>query len=349
MNELEVSDIQYQIIKMDNKITIKCENPLNVKSTIFDKINNNWIFAVKVNDKNYEKNRLYYIDYLYLSENFDIVKVIRENRGVMPTLITAPDNKVWVSLSSIATEKNGEVVLSLENRSAITKDIVKKDIGFSHYFNFCGYAFGYYDDIFSKNKPDQLALYEFDKKGLYKNRTMKKLTDIFHGTPCVLMDKFFVTSLVKQNEFSKIKLYELNQKREIINEWESEPLSDVWYAALFSVSDNGYSFLTHYQNRIDIINFDVNGRLLDKNVFYESNTRINTIKLQLFDNDSVAVQFYREQACNGLICYFDGVKDIFYQSEPGMLFSAIDSKHILKSSYIDNILIFEIIFTENFS
>ena len=73
-----------------------------------------------------------------------------------------------MSLSSTSTEREGEIVLPLQNRFRITKEIVRKDLGMDAIFCLNNQCCSYQIDLFNHKKYDKLFVYQFDKNGLYK-------------------------------------------------------------------------------------------------------------------------------------------------------------------------------------
>ena len=96
MNELRESKFKYKIIREDSDVIIEAENEFRVESVIYDTKNDNWIIAIWGED----------VEYIYLSKEFEIIKVLLESEGVIPHLIKGIDDTIWVTLASTSTEKS---------------------------------------------------------------------------------------------------------------------------------------------------------------------------------------------------------------------------------------------------
>lgn len=155
MNELQTSLTHYQVKKENGAITVLANKPICVCDHFWDCMNEEWVFAVKCDDG----QSRYHIDYLFLDKNFELLNALTEDKGVNPQFLTAQDNTAWVSLSSTSTEREGEIVLPLQNRFRITKEIVRKDLGMDAIFCLNNQCCSYQIDLFNHKKYDKLFVY----------------------------------------------------------------------------------------------------------------------------------------------------------------------------------------------
>lgn len=330
MNELMRSSTSYQVKKENDTITVSSDKPIIVEDKLWDQINGEWIFAVKC----YDDKGLYHIDYLFFSKDFELLNVITEDKGVNPEFLSAPDNTVWVSLSSISTDRDGEIVLPLKERSRITKDIVRKDIGTAAIFCINGQPCAYSVDYFDPKKYDKLLAYQFDKNGLYKTKKQYVLDNIWNGYPIVIKDKCFVTYGKWNDSLCTIHISEINESGEILSDWKSEAVSGIDGVFLLSYSETQLEFIAFTENHVDCIVCSSEGTLLSRNIIYQTEERINLIKSPEIMGETRSVQCIsgdpQHGAKNVLLVLKSGGVSVC-GSEKGYFPSLLDSSYVLHS------------------
>lgn len=335
MNELIKSSTSYQVKKENNTITIFSNKPIIVEDHFFDQINEEWVFAVKC----YDDKFLYHIDYLFFNKDFKLLNVVTEDKGVNPMFLLAPDNTVWVSLSSTSTERDGEIVLPLQNRSRITKDIVRKDIGTETVFYINNQLCVYSVDWFNPKKYDKLLAYQFDKNGLYKTKKQYLLENIWNGYPTVIKDKCFVTYGKWNNSICTIHISEIDENGNIISDWKSKAISGINSVFLLAYSEAQIEFVTFTENHVDYLVFGSDGNLLSRNIIYKTEDRINLIRNPKIIHEIKAIQCISGDAQhsvkNVLLLLKNSSVDV-YESENGYFPSLLNSSYILYSSISKN-------------
>ena len=326
MTELVQSDINYRVTKNNDGITIECDKPIHLEDKTIDTENDCFILAVKTNGNNCE----YYVDYVYLNKELEIIRVLREDRGVNPNFIIAPDNRIWVSLSSTRTEKNGEIVLPLEKRCNVTKEIIKRDIGFWNYFRFGNKFYGFEYDVFDLKKPAQLGLYEFGKNNQYKNRKMKKLEGIHYGNISVLQGHCYITTSQSTNGGERILVYETDGEANILNvrspKISIEKSNDF---CLMSLNETQYKVLFVCGNDIETAVFDIEGNLIQREKVFEGNKKIHTAVFSVSE-DFAAVFFVNEGGENNLFVTDSSEKKL-YKAETDMTVCILNKQYMIES------------------
>lgn len=331
MDELNTSSTHYQVKKENGTITVFTNKPICVGNHFWDCMNEEWVFAVKCDDG----QGLYHIDYLFLNNNFELLSVLTEDKGVNPQFLTAPDNTVWVSLSSISTEREGEIVLPLQNRSRITKEIVRKDLGIDAIFRLNSQCCAYQIDRFNPKKYDKLFVYQFDKNGLYKTRKQYILENIWNGYPTVARDKCFVTCGKWNDSLCKIHVSEIDENGNILSDWKSEAIADMNSVFLLSYSDTQMEFITFHENHVDYLVCSSEGTLLSRKIIYQAETNINLISKTQIVNEIKAVYCVVSDDAqhigkNVILVLGNNTVDV-YEAEDGYYPSLLDGSHILFS------------------
>ena len=85
LTELKQSEFTYKTVHEGGNIFIESEKKFKLSSVIYDEINGNWILAVESKTP----------DYIYLTKDFEVIKVLSEDMGVMPNLIKSEDGRIW--------------------------------------------------------------------------------------------------------------------------------------------------------------------------------------------------------------------------------------------------------------
>lgn len=276
MTELQPSSTVYHIEKTDRIITVRCDKPIKVQDSIFDNLNQQWIFAVHCEDG----QGLYHIDYLYANADFTLTKVLAEDRGVLPAFLQATDSMIWVRLDSTGTEREGESVLPMENRSRITKEILRKSVGWQKKISVHGQQCVFYTDYFDRRKPDKLFHYQFDKKHLYKTRKQYSLENIHSGHPKTIQDTCYITYGKWADSLCTVHIAEIDETGSILSDWQSDPVTDVWDVYLESRSDAQISCIIYAKHCIERIVFHADGTLLSRTELFRTDLRINYIDVQ---------------------------------------------------------------------
>lgn len=227
---------------------------------------------------------MYHIDYLFTDKEFNTVSILTEDRGCNPKFIIAPDDSVWVSLSSTATVKDGEICLPLFDRSRITKDIVYKDIGTDVSFVCNGRAYAYITEIISTKKCDKVFWYQFDKEDLFRTRKQFKLENIKYGHPKVISDKLYIAYIDRCSSVCKVSIAEADETCNVVSLWNGEETEDIFDACLYSYTQSEIKIITYNAHRIEMIVFSANGTITARNILYKTDMRINYIKVK---NNSV--------------------------------------------------------------
>lgn len=261
--ELKKSDNKFAVKRAKDCVIFDSDRVVSICDYCYDEINNNFIFAVKV----CKENGLYDIDYLFLDEDFQIIDALTEEEGVNPNFIYGSDKSIWVSL--ISTNSNKEIVLPLRDRHRIQKKIEKRDIGYSGYFLWDGETCGYESSIFGGK--DKIAIYQFDKKGLYKGKKNIKLDFCSKGNVLVNNNDCYIYEIVFLGRKIVLKVFHIDKKGEILRSWSSQEIEEVHMCHLISVKEEEYTFVCSYEgkNSLDIISFGQSGVIKKKKLLIE--------------------------------------------------------------------------------
>lgn len=268
----ETNGDHYRIIVKDSCIIIDCDTKLDVYDCYYDSNTRQNIVAVH---KAKEMNSLSYsVEYIYLDQELNITKVLIENRGVLPEFIKAPDDSVWVRLSA-TVGREGEIVLPLNNRARIEKEIVKKDIASVQRFYWNGKAYVLESKpIGSKKGCGKLVCYEFDKNNLYKTKKSKKLVFCDYPTAIVQDGHCYIQSMDIDYEKDTIQLYsrEIDSKAVVLTEWSSEIISgsDVGFVCMIERTDKEVIYIcADMRNKIYALIFGNDGKLKERKLVGE--------------------------------------------------------------------------------
>lgn len=264
----EINGDDYRIIVKDHCIIIDCDTKLNVYDCYYDINTQQNIVAVQ---KYQEMNSLSYsIEYIYLDHEFSITKVVRENRGVLPEFVRAPDDSVWVRLTA-TVGREGEIVLPLNNRARIAKEIVKREAAGEQRFFWNGKAYLLQGKpIGSKKGCGRLVCYEFDKNNLYKTKKSNKLEFCDYPMAIVQAEHCYIQSMDIDYEKNAIQLYsrEIDSKAVVLNEWSSEIISgsDVGFPCMIERTDKEVIYICtdDKTNKIYALIFGNDGKLRER-------------------------------------------------------------------------------------
>lgn len=130
---------------------------------------------IALND--YSDDGLYTLKYLTVDKFGKIVSIQTESEGTIPHLFTAPDNSLWVSLTSNKADNSREVVLPMKKRERIKELITTKrfptDTILQEGKNLRTvlHKYNWYDN----KKPSKICVFNFDSKKLYCDRNVFKI------------------------------------------------------------------------------------------------------------------------------------------------------------------------------
>lgn len=278
--ELMNSDIVYRIRKEEEDIIIESDTDITVQDAVCD-VCGGYILAVK-NYFDLSGAGSYETDYIFLSEDLKIKKVLKEDKGVSPCFIRSPQGKIWVSLSSVTTEKKGAIYLPLYGRSEVKEPVIKSDIGID-YLNFGGKTFGYIDDIFAK-KEMRFVIHQFDKNGLFKTRKTVKLPGVYFGDLFSVNGKAYISTRADNEKSDIVSVFEIDEKGtlSLISEIDT---SVKRVDKLVGVSEDYYSFVCHTGSSLEWVRYTKDGRFYDNiKVFEYPEGEINGFKVMTSDD-----------------------------------------------------------------
>lgn len=298
MEELETSQNHYSIVKNGEVITIKAKNSITIESLCKDEEENLIVIALK----NKKENASYKIDYLFLDENFNIVKCVSEKYGVMPYFILAPDKSIWVRLTYTKSIKLKEIVLPMSDRNRVTKEILASEF-VSAYKVRSKEDILVYDDLFSSDKEDKLCRFTFDKNGLYKSRKVKKVplpshTKIIHSEDSLQGINFDWPKNVLHREFKKT--FEVTQSREFHLDEEF----DFVYPIHLSFNEDSILFVSKGSKFYEV-KVDRNCRVIETKCLVEVDIpeEINRVWRPLLMNKDMYLALFNYASGTGFIVY----------------------------------------------
>ena len=268
----ETNGDKYNIILKDQCIIIDCDTKLIVYDCCYDSLTQQNIVAVY----RYEEidGWKYSLEYIYLDKEFQITKVLIENRGVLPQFIKAPDNSIWVNL--IATVGGeGEIVLPLNNRARIEKEILKRETVSDQTFYWNGKAYVLVNKpIGSKKGCAKLVSYEFDKKNLYKTKKTQKLEFCYYPKALVQDGHCYIQSIDIDYEKNTMQLCsrEIDSKAVVLNEWHSEifPEKNVGFPRMIERTEEEVIYIcTDMKNKIYALILGIDGKLKERKLIGE--------------------------------------------------------------------------------
>lgn len=295
MEEIEKVKSVYKISKSDTAYTIESKDNFNFyqEGIIWSESDQSWIIAVQ----RYYKNGVYCVEYIFLSEDFEIKSVYRETDGVNPVFIVGINKEIWVRLS--ATKEcypmNTDVTLPMFERSRIEKPIVKRDTGMDS-FLLDGQTYGFIRDDWGEGKESKLVIHQYDKMGLYKNRKTKKLTGIYGGLVTVVRGKAYLYHTA---------LYEISKKGELIfiDRFDEEKNC---LSLLIDIDENEYTFIHRDETEkcMELVRYSSEGKQIEKRVIYKGEKRILWVEVKSIYDRSQMITFF----ANGVVTmgYKDG-------------------------------------------
>lgn len=248
--------MNYKINRYESYWEIEAEKVISIKDCCYDVINDNFVIAVECN-----KDR----DYIVINREQEIVRTLSEKQGMNRKFVLSPDKSVWVGMDSLCTEKNGEIILPLYDRSRVTKEIVKSSLGVDYSFFWKDCYWGYVVDFFG-DKPDKMLQYQFDKKSLYKSRKAYKLEGMYNARPYVQDESLYLCQKeYKNNELHILKMTEPGNPEKVC-----EPIfvGELEWCRMVNVDATGYKLIGIENNDIYIIKLDSAGGVIDKKCIY---------------------------------------------------------------------------------
>ena len=258
--ELAGSSYKYQCKateKSGRVIKLSCEKPIHINSYCYDRVNRQHVLVVTVQyfdqaDHNKEKA---HIEYIFLDQNFQIVKALRENvPGGTPRLLIAPDGGIWVRIMSWDSDYTKDVVLPLQNRGRICRE-KKLPINVYSQEMLVGDGFVGFQHAMGRHsgKPDELVWWQFDKDGLFKKRTSIPIKFSVLGTLLVKPDGLSVFNLLTESDAARAKITRIDDRGRALEQWISRPFQGI--RSMVPVS--GYNYLNmhkHYVQSFQQIN-----------------------------------------------------------------------------------------------
>lgn len=258
--------MDYKIYKQDSYWVIESERAIFIEDCCYDVTTDTFVIAVKHNKGG---------DYVGINREFEIVQTIAEEQGLNRKFVLAPDKSVWIGMSALCTEKNGEVILPLYGRERVEKEIVKSDLGvdYSFFWNSCHW--GYVNDFWG-DKPDKLLQYQFDKKGLYKTRKTYKMDELYHAVPFVLEDSIYLCQ--KDFENGIIKIYKMTEPGKPEEVCLISSKLELSLCRLINVDEAGYKIIGVDGDELHMLSADVQGKVLEEKLLYRlNNTKFYSI------------------------------------------------------------------------
>lgn len=298
--------MNYTIKQHNNCRKISAEVPMQVEDCCYDETRDAFVIAVK-----YYRGRDYYVDYIVLNREWQIVKKLTETKGVNPRFVLAPEKSVWIRMSATRTKKDGEIVLPLYERERVTKEIVKSDLGTDYSFFWNGSFWGYACDVWSSTAPDKLLQYEFDKKGLFKNRKAWKLEGLRNASPFVQRDELY---LCQQNwAEGTVSVYRMMEPGMTEVFMESAIIGEFTWCYLVNVGEAACEFIGFRENEVHRLTIGKSGQMLEqKHIHVMDDTAFYSIMdFQVLADGRVVVAYVCENQCGTIEIEQDNVRDVF--------------------------------------
>ncbi len=311
LTELKKSEFTYKTVHEGDNIFIESEKKFELSSVIYDEINENWILAVESKTP----------DYIYLTKDFEVIKALSEDMGVMPNLIKSEDGRIWTSIVLTAMGKAGETVLPLVGREEVSNLVCKRDYGME-YFTLGNCTYGCFEDIFDSAKVNQIAKYEFDKKGQYKNRKMVKLEGITDGYPVVSGNCVYFAT--KSHELYKTDHSFVPEK--VCKMSDSLP-----FGFLIGVSEDGFSMMFYRDEKTNTkADFDYSGKMLKEEIILKNDGMIINHSIIAATSEYTAVVI-RTETGNYLYRHMNGTFSIQKMEETDKSVVAINNQYYAAS------------------
>ena len=298
--------MNYTVKEHNGCLKICAEQPIQIEDCCYDETKDSFVIAVK-----HYRGQNYFVDYIVCNREWQIVKKLTETQGVNPRFVLAPDKSVWVRMSATRTKKDGEIILPLDERERVTKEIVKSDLGTNYSFFWKGSYWGYTCDVWIDKKPDKLLQYEFDKKNLFKNRKAWKLEGLRNAVPFVQEDELY---LCQQNwaerTISVSRMAEPGVAELVI---DSASIGDFTWCYLVNVKRDACEFIGFRENEIHRLSIDKSGQVLEQKHIHtmEDTCFYSIMDLQVLEDDRVVVSYVCENQCGTIEIAQDSVKDVF--------------------------------------
>jgi len=300
----------FERIETENYIEFRTTNIVAINDTIYDTANRQYILAIKLSlcEKTIHTMHIYSTVYIFLDDNFNIIKVLEETRGVSPRFVIAPNGSVFVSLCEL--EDGKMIVVPVEGTTEVTKKF--RNIGRTE-FNFSGKTYGHFENLFNPTKSDEIVCTQFNKD--YVCTAIKKVNldfkEIMNGMKIYIQDdKLYMYKYIYSGDTSQYIVYTINVQFEIINKWISKPvLGGKYHLVLHSVYDDNYHFvyLTKETNQLNNIVLNENGEIVSETLLYTYDDTYEWYSLRPFyEKVDGEVIFWSNNSHNS---YLMGIKD----------------------------------------
>lgn len=342
MNELQASPAVYRIEKSIEPVRFSAYNPLDriqkntevirvcsehpivVVDAVYDSIRNRRIIAVFTQASILRCET----DYLILTPDFQLIKVLREDQGSGPSFLTAPDGSVWVKFAS------NNIVLPLEGRSRIAaantaEPYFIRNVRFSLYGQPCVYR----AETFPGRKDDELLISQFSGE-LYTSQKQITLDGVWNGHPTVYGDTCYVT-YGKWDDDNRCTAHiavldEAGTMRQI---WQSEPLKCMCDVFLLAAPNDQVHLLTYCDDHADELICDANGTVQSRSIVYQEKQNINLLYEMQVRDDTFAVMsgsvvdIHTEKTV--LLFAQSGVVRVYDTKNPDCTASLLDGEYLL--------------------
>ena len=284
---------------------IEAEKTISIQDCCYDATTDTFVIAVKHNRGG---------DYIVLNREHEIIQTVSEDQGVNLKFVLAPDKSVWIGMSALCTQKDGEIILPLYDRKRVEKEIVKSDLGVDAGFFWNDCYWGYVNDIFG-DKPDKLLQYQFDKMGLYKNRKAYKLDMLRRAIPSVQGDCLYLC----QKDFNNgiVQIFKMTEPGKPEKLCETLSAGGLVGYRLVSADESGYKVFGFEHNEIRMLSIDTKGNILDKTLIYRLEIpAIRSIMDFKISEDGRIAFVYVSESRSGIIEVKDCVaKEVFWQND----------------------------------
>lgn len=301
LTNLPTSDHRYELTTQGNITKLTSDIPLIVNDHCRDS-KNRYVLSVTFGAAG---NTAHAQEYVILNKDLQIEAQLLETvRGGTPRLLCSPDGSPWVRLMSFSSDFTKDVVLPIYNREAL-RDAKKVSIEtFRQELLWDGtlVSFGYDPANSHAGKPDDLVLWEFDKKGLFKKRTKSTLKFSYSGTLLKVQEAMYVCNFTPDK--GQISLTEIDKSGNALKRWLSQPITEAQKLIPIAASDEAYTFIVlTRQNCLVQTDFSKDGKKLSETRIAQlpHDLPIEQIKL-LHTAKSGTVSFsYESRNTNGLI------------------------------------------------
>lgn len=302
--------MNYKVKELEHYWEICAEKPIQIEDCCYDETRDEYVIAVK-----HYKGQNSLIEYIIFNKEHKIVKGLKENKGVNPKFVIAPDKSVWVSLSSTHTKREGEIVLPLYERERVTKEIIRSDLGTDFRFWWNGFYWGYVHAWWSEKEPDKLLQYQFDKKSLYKTRKAVKLEDYHYAVPYVQDDIFYLSQKKYEDNDCTIHISKMTETLEKEAIGKPVMLGEMSQCFLTAVSEEYCKLLGFNQNEIYSMTINMEGQLLEKKKIHsiDDSEFYSIMNFNVQNDGTIAFSYVCENQCGSMEIKDCEVKEIFQQ------------------------------------